>query len=169
MSDIAGRLDRLLASLTHSRGVFASSGAFARPGPDMPEFVDEIRAFLERVVDVEAVDLFAYYTQGRPVLSMGHLQMIDRSIFPLETPEEAVELLTEAASVSLAWSPKTIMNPDIARETATEIVATLGPEAIWWSNREQTWRNGLTPITFDLLVAGMNGTHFALLLQVEDD
>lgn len=169
VSDTAGRLERLLASLTHPRHVFASSGTFTTPGADMPEFADAICAFVERVVDEEAGDLFAYYTQGRPLRSMGYLQMVDRSIFPLETHDEAVELLAEAASVSLAWSPRTFMNPSVARKTAVEIVAALGPEAIWWSNREETWVNGLTPVTFDLLVAGTNGTHFALLLQAEDD
>lgn len=168
MSDIAGRLERLLAGLTHQYWVHASSGAFASPGADMPEFVAEIAALVDRVVDEDAGRLFAPYTPDWPSDVWVHPKTIEHSIFPLETPADAVELMSEVASVNLVW-PVTVMDRDVARETAAEVVAALGTEATWWTNRESGWVNGLTPVTFDLLVAGTNGTHFALLLQVGDD
>lgn len=136
----------------------------------MPEFLDEIRTFLERVVDEDGRDLFRYYTQGRPMRSLGYLNGVDDlSIFPVEAPSDAVELMAEAASVNLAWSTTLLMDRDVARKTAAEIVAALGPDAMWWANRGDQEQIVLTPLTFDLLVAGTNGTHYALLLQVADD
>lgn len=170
MIDIATRLDRLLAGLTRSCRVFASSGAYAASGADMPEFVDEIRTFVERVVDEDGRDLFRMYTRGRPMRSLGFLNGVDdRSLFPVEARSDAVELMTEAASSSLQWPTTLLMDRDVARKTAAEIVTVLGPDATWWANRDDVEMIGLTPLTFDLLVAGTNGRHFALLLQVADD
>ncbi|MFF7249794.1 hypothetical protein ACFZBU_38520 [Embleya sp. NPDC008237] len=91
----------------------------------------------------------------------------DLSIFPLEAPSDAVELMVEASG-SLAWTTTLLMARDVARKTAAGIVAVLGPDALWWANPGDLDRIGTTPLTFDLLVAGTNGTHFALLLQVAD-
>jgi hypothetical protein len=169
MTDITTRLERLLVGLTHSRRVFASSGAYAAPGADMPEFINEISTFIERVVDEDGSDLFHYYTRGRPVRSLGYPGVNDLAIFPLEAPSDAVELMVKAASECLAWHTTLLMDQDVARKTAAEIVVALGPDATWWANQNDVEVIGLTPLTFDLLVAGTDGVHFAMLLQVADD
>lgn len=170
MTDTAACLARLLAGLTHSRWVFAASGAYPAPGADMPEFLGEIRTFIERVVDEDGRDLFRHCTGGRPMRSLGYLNGVDDlALFPLESPSDAVELMAEIASVSLAWQTTSLMDRDDARKAAAEIVAVLGPDATWWANRDDLEVIGLTPLTFDLLVAGTTATHFALLLQVADD
>lgn len=80
----------------------------------------------------------------------------------------ATEHLARFASTSLMWNVP-FMDPDRAHDLASRVVATLGPDARWWSNHDEHASYCLTGCTVDGLVAGTDGTHFALLLRAEID
>ncbi|MFB6615150.1 hypothetical protein ACIGFK_19475 [Streptomyces sp. NPDC085524] len=62
-----------------------------------------------------------------------------------------------------------LMNREIAHDTVTRIVTWFGPEASWWTNRDGRSWDPVTACTFDGVVAGSGGEHFAVLIQVGED
>ncbi|MET9605928.1 hypothetical protein ABZZ17_12785 [Streptomyces sp. NPDC006512] len=83
---------------------------------------------------------------------------------------EAAAFLAGVASVDLVWPEHRHLPPDVALRAAARAVALLGPEATWWTNHDARAGSvyGLTPL-FDSLVAGTDGTYFAIALQIADD
>jgi hypothetical protein len=77
--------------------------------------------------------------------------------------------MTALAADDLVWGHRVLMNREIAHHTVTRIVKCLGPGATWWTNRQGNAWDPVTACTFDGVVAGSNGEHFAILLQVGED
>lgn len=86
------------------------------------------------------------------------------------TAAAAVRFLAGFAAQDLAYGVE-FVNREAALRGATRVVDLLGPGALWWSNHDTTigaW-NPITPCTFDGVVAGTDGTRFAVLLQLAED
>ncbi|MFD0622817.1 hypothetical protein ACFQ2K_08260 [Streptomyces sanglieri] len=87
----------------------------------------------------------------------------------METHDAAL-FLARLAAVDLLWPSHRHLPAETAEHAAVRVVSLLGPEASWWTNHDVGCGavNGLTPL-FDSLLAGTNGEHFALALQIADD
>ncbi|MYS80627.1 hypothetical protein [Embleya scabrispora] len=170
-TEVAHELAEHLAVLSTPNLVFVASGCFAEPDADMPELAAEIGAVIERLMDDHWKD--HVWPRPRPGEYSGirHAVRIAGSLEPLDDRAAAVESMAELAAVDLVWSPAEIMDRDVARDAAARVVTLLGPDATWWTNRvaDDGSVNGVTPCTFDGLIAGTDGTHFAILIQVGED
>ncbi|MGY0024122.1 hypothetical protein ACVHNB_34790 [Streptomyces sp. YJ-C3] len=84
-------------------------------------------------------------------------------------PDQSAAELARFASVDLAHR-SSLMDPEDARDLASRAVGLLGPRALWWTNHEDahSW-SGVTGCTFDGMVAGTDGTFFAVLVQAVED
>ncbi|MFF0291617.1 hypothetical protein [Streptomyces sp. NPDC005262] len=91
------------------------------------------------------------------------------SLEPVETGE-ATSFLAQVAAVDLVWESHRHLPLESAERAAERVVSLLGSEASWWTNHDVECGavNRLTPL-FDSLLAGTDGAHFALVLQVADD
>lgn len=90
-----------------------------------------------------------------------------------DLPELAARIRTLLAGVAvddLVWPSHRHLPIEAAERAADRVVSLLGPEAGWWTNHDTGCGavNGLTPLR-DSLLAGTDGEHFALALQIADD
>ncbi|WP_194235904.1 hypothetical protein [Streptomyces sp. CB01881] len=82
----------------------------------------------------------------------------------------AASFLARVAAVDLVWPSHRHLPAETAGRAAGRVVSLLGPEAGWWTNHDAGCGavNRLTPL-FDSLLAGTDGEHFVLALQIADD
>nr|WTB28465.1 hypothetical protein OG781_01765 [Streptomyces sp. NBC_00830] len=78
--------------------------------------------------------------------------------------------LAQVAAVDLVWPSHRHLPVETAERAADRVVSLLGSAARWWTNHDAGCGavNGLTPL-FDSLLAGTDGEHFTLALQIADD
>ncbi|WKU42748.1 hypothetical protein Q3V23_00925 [Streptomyces sp. VNUA116] len=160
--DLTG-LEAGMARLSTPMRVYVASGRFTEPDPDLPELATRIRALLAEVAGDEAWQRFLTGYTPPPV------PQICASLEPVET-HEAAAFLARLAGVDLVWPSHQHLPAETAERAAEQVVALLGPEAVWWTNHDTECGavNGLTPL-FDSLLAGTDGECFALALQIADD
>ncbi|WP_234338158.1 hypothetical protein [Streptomyces sp. NRRL F-5727] len=152
-----------MADLATPSRVFVAAGRFTEPDPDLPELAARIRAVLAEVAADEEWRRFIPGYVPPPVPE------ICAALEPLE-PAEAAPFLARLATVDLYWPTHLHMPVEAAERTADRVVRLLGPECSWWTNHDDAGGavNGLTTI-FDSVLAGTDGTHYAVALQVADD
>lgn len=94
--------------------------------------------------------------------------LVQRTLELVET-HEAASFLAQVAAIDLVWPSHRHLPVETAERAADRVVALLGPAATWWTNHDAECGavNGLTPL-FDSLLAGTDGQHFALALQIAD-
>ncbi|MET9494382.1 hypothetical protein [Streptomyces sp. NPDC006552] len=82
----------------------------------------------------------------------------------------AAAVMARFASVDLGHGVE-LMDPHRALDLAARVIDLLGPDALWWTNHDadcHSW-TAMTGCTFDGVVAGTDGTLFAVLLQAVED
>ncbi|MFF5707335.1 hypothetical protein ACFY7H_33340 [Streptomyces sp. NPDC012794] len=156
-------LEAGMAELATPMRVYAVAGRFTEPDPDLPELAARVRALLTAVAADEAWRRFL------PAYAPPSVPGVCAALEPLEPPEAAA-LLAEVASVDLVWPSHRHLPAAAAERAARRVVSALGPEGSWWTNHDAGCGavNGLTPL-FDSLLAGTDGEHFVLALQIADD
>ncbi|MEU2503322.1 hypothetical protein ABZ621_01280 [Streptomyces sp. NPDC007863] len=152
-----------MAELATPARVYVAAGRFAGPDPDLPELAAEVRAVLAAMASDEAWARFLPGYVPPPVPE------ICAALEPLET-YEAAPFLARLATVDLYWPTHRHLPADVAGRAADRVVALLGPDASWWTNHDEAGGavTGVSPF-FDSLLAGTDGEHFAVALQVADD
>ena len=156
-------LEAGMAELSTPMRVYVTTGRFSEPDPDLPELAARIRTLLAGV----AVDgawqrfLLGYIPPSVPEISA--------ALEPVET-HGAAAFLVRVAAVDLVWPSHRHLPVEAAERAADRVVSLLGPEASRWTTHDAGCGavNGLTPL-FDSLLAGTDGEHYALALQVADD
>ncbi|MFF5503383.1 hypothetical protein [Streptomyces roseolus] len=152
-----------MAELATPARVYVAAGRFTGADPDLPELAAEVRAVLARMAADEAWARFlpGYVPPPVPELCA--------ALEPLET-DEAAPFLARLAAVDLYWPTHRHLPADVAERAADRVVSLLGPDASWWTNHDEAAGavTGVTPF-FDSLLAGTDGEHFAVALQVADD
>lgn len=96
------------------------------------------------------------------------VEQVEEALEPTDG-ENAASLMGRLASESLVWPQFTFMDRAEADTAASRVVELLGPDALWWSNRDEDSWTGVSACTFDSLVAGTDGHRFAVLIQVGED
>ncbi|MFJ9419702.1 hypothetical protein ACIRPT_36890 [Streptomyces sp. NPDC101227] len=162
MEVLAG-LEAGMAALSTPMRVYVAAGRFTEPEPDLPELAARIRALLAVIAADEAWQRFL------PGYAPPSVRAICAALEPVEV-HEATAFLARVAEVDLVWPSHRHLPADAAERAAGRVVSLLGPEATWWTNHDAECGavNGLTPV-FDSLLAGTDGEHFALALQIADD
>lgn len=156
-------LEAGMVALATPMRVYVATGRFAEVDPDLPELAARIRMLLAEVAVEEA---WRRFLPGCVPLSVPELCA---ALEPVEA-HEAAAFLVRVATVDLVWPDHRHLPVEAAERAADRVVSLLGPEASWWTNHDAGCGavNGLTPL-FDSLLAGTDGTHFALALQIADD
>lgn len=156
-------LEASMAALSTPMRVYVEAGRFTEPDPDLPELAARIRGLLAAVAADESWQRFL------PGYAPPSAPEICAALEPLET-HDAAPFLARLAAVDLVWPSHRHLPAETAEHAADRVVSLLGPEASWWTNHDVGCGavNGLTPL-FDSLLAGTNGEHFALALQIADD
>ncbi|MFD8544572.1 hypothetical protein [Streptomyces sp. NPDC059649] len=162
MGILAG-LEVGMAELSTPMRVYVAAGRFTEPEPDLPELAARIRLLLAEIAADEAWRRFLPGYAPPPV------REICAALEPVEM-HEAAAFLAGLAAVDLVWPSHRHLPAEVAERAADRVVSLLGPEASWWTNHDAGCGavNGLTPV-FDSLLAGTDGEHFALALQIADD
>ncbi|MFI1367567.1 hypothetical protein [Streptomyces griseochromogenes] len=152
-----------MAELSTPMRVYVAAGRFTEPDPDLPELAAQVRALLAVVALDEA---WRRFLQGYVPPSVPE---ICAALEPVET-HGAAAFLAWVAAVDLVWPSHRHLPVETAERAAERVVSLLGPEASWWTNHDAGCGavNGLTSL-FDSLLAGTDGEHFALALQIADD
>ncbi|SFX79602.1 hypothetical protein OH786_36240 (plasmid) [Streptomyces atratus] len=152
-----------MAELSTPMRVYVEAGRFTEPEPDLPELAARIRGLLAAVAADEPWRRFL------PGYTPPSVPEICAALEPVET-HGAASFLARVAAVDLVWPSHRHLPAEAAERAAGRVVSLLGPEASWWTNHDIGCGavNGLTPL-FDSLIAGTNGEHFALALQIADD
>lgn len=152
-----------MSGLATPMRVYVAAGRFTEPEPDLPELAARIRTLLAVVTADEAWRRFL------PGYTPPSVPAICASLEPVET-YEAAAFLAQVAGVDLVWRSHRHLPAEAAERMSGRVVALLGPEASWWTNHDAECGavHGLTPL-FDSLLAGMQGEHFVLALQIADD
>ncbi|MCX4782122.1 hypothetical protein [Streptomyces sp. NBC_01264] len=160
---VLAELEAGMAELSTPMRVYVAAGRFTEPDPDLPELAARIRALLAGVAVDEAWRRFL------PGYVPPSLPEICAALEPVET-DGAAAFLAGVAAVDLVWPDHLHRPVEAAERAADRVVSLLGPDASWWTNHDTACGavNGLTPL-FDSLLAGMDGEHFALALQIADD
>lgn len=156
-------LEAGMAELSTPVRVYVATGRFAEPDPDLPELAARIRTLLAEVAVDEAWRRFL------PGYTPPSAPEICAALEPVET-HDAAAFLARVAAVDLVWPNHQHLPVEAAERAADRVVSLLGPEASWWTNHDAGCGavNGLTPL-FDSLLAGTDGEHFVLALQIADD
>ncbi|GHI06325.1 hypothetical protein AQI88_18460 [Streptomyces cellostaticus] len=98
-------------------------------------------------------------------------QQVEAALEPF-TAERAADLMGRLATECLVWPGARFMERAEADTVARRVAQLLGPDARWWSNLdpelESCW-TGVSACTFDMFVAGTDGTRFVALIQVGED
>ncbi|MEE1770142.1 hypothetical protein PUR34_18825 [Streptomyces sp. JV185] len=159
----SAELEAGMAELATPTRVYVAAGRFTAPEPDVPELAARIRALLVAVAADEAWRRFL------PGYTPPSVPEICAALEPVEA-HDAAPFLARVAAVDLVWPSHRHLSAEAAGRAADRVVSLLGPEASWWTNHDVGCGavNGLTPL-FDSLLAGTNGEHFALALQIADD
>ncbi|MFD5768274.1 hypothetical protein ACFWIN_20965 [Streptomyces sp. NPDC127049] len=159
LAELCGRMEELA---TPSR-VFVAAGRFTEQDPDLPELAVRIRALLAEAAKDQAWRRFL------PAYAPPPVPGVCAALEPLEAAE-AAPFLTTLATVDLVWPSHRHRSAGSAARAADRVVALLGPEGSWWTNHDASCGavNGLTPL-FDSLLAGTDGRHYAVALQIADD
>ncbi|SCK05318.1 hypothetical protein B046DRAFT_00099 [Streptomyces sp. LamerLS-316] len=160
---ILAELEADMAELSTPTRVYVAVGRFAEPEPDLPELAGQIRALLSAIAADDAWQRFL------PGYTPPSVPEICASLEAVET-HAAASFLVQVAAVDLVWPSHRHLPVEIAERTAARVVSLLGSAATWWANHDAGCGavNGLTPL-FDSLLAGTDGVHFALALQMADD
>ncbi|MFI2077236.1 MULTISPECIES: hypothetical protein [Streptomyces] len=160
---VLSELEAGMAELSTPMRVYVAAGRFTEPDPDLPELAARIRTLLAVVAADEAWRRFL------PGYAPPSVPEICAALEPVETHGVAA-FLALVAGVDLVWPGHRHLPVETAEPAADRVVSLLGPEASWWTNHDAGCGavNGLTPL-FDSLLAGTNGEHFALALQIADD
>ncbi|MEU3606881.1 hypothetical protein AB0E83_15740 [Streptomyces sp. NPDC035033] len=160
---ILTELRESVAELATPSRVFVAAGRFTESDPDLPELAARIRELLAVAAADEAWRRFltAYVPPS--------VREICADLEPLE-PYEAAPFLAGLATVDLYWPTHRHLPAEVAGRAAGRVVELLGPDGSWWTNHDAACAavNGLTPL-MDSLLAGTDGEHFVLALQVADD
>ncbi|WP_329126776.1 hypothetical protein [Streptomyces sp. NBC_01465] len=164
--EVLAELEAGLAELSTPMRVFVAAGRFTEPQPDLPELAGRIRMLLAAIAQDESWQRFLTGYAPPPVPE------ICAALEPVETPE-AASFLARVAAVDLLWPSHRHLPLETAERAAERVVSLLGSqgsEATWWTNHDIECGavNGLTPL-FDSLLAGTDGEHFVLALQIADD
>ncbi|MER7518293.1 hypothetical protein [Streptomyces sp. NPDC126499] len=156
-------LEAAAAELATPTRVYVSAGRFAEPEAGLPELAARIRAVLGVIATDDAWNRFL------PGYAPPSVPEIHDALEAVET-HATPAFLAELASVDIVWPSHRHLPADVAERAAARLVSLLGPEASWWTNHDTECGavNRLTPL-FDSLLAGTDGRHFALLLQIADD
>ncbi|MFF3209145.1 hypothetical protein ACFYYB_00655 [Streptomyces sp. NPDC002886] len=156
-------LEAAMAELSTPTRVYVAAGRFTEPDPDLPELAARIRTLLAGVAADEAWRRFL------PGYAPPSVPEICAALEPVET-HGAAAFLAGIAAVDLLWPDHLHLPVEAAARAAERVVSLLGPEASWWTNHDAGCGavNGLTPL-LDSLLAGTDGEHFALALQIADD
>ncbi|MFD3437154.1 hypothetical protein ACFWU3_06580 [Streptomyces sp. NPDC058685] len=160
---VLAELEACMAELSTPTRVYVAAGRFSEPDPDLPELAARIRTLLCAVAADEA------WQRLLPGYTAPSVPEICASLEPMET-HGAASFLARVAAVDLLWPSHQHLPRESAERAAEQVVSTLGSEASWWTNHDVEGGavNGLTPL-FDSLLAGTDGEHFALALQIADD
>lgn len=160
---VLAELQAGMAELSTPTRVYIAAGRFTEPDPDLPELAARIRTLLLAVAADEA------WQRYLPGYNAPSVPEICAALEPMET-HEAASFLAQVAAVDLVWRSHRHLPLETAERAADRVVSTLGSEASWWTNHDVECGavNGLTPL-FDSLLAGTDGEHFALALQIADD
>ncbi|MFC5172087.1 hypothetical protein [Streptomyces mutomycini] len=156
-------LEAGMAELSTPMRVYVAAGRFTEPEPDLPELAARIRTLLAAIA---ADDAWRRFLPGYTPASVPE---ICASLEAVET-HGAASFLAQVAAVDLVWPSHRHLPVETAKRAADRVVSLLGPTAGWWTNHDAECGavNGLTPL-FDSLLAGMDGQHFTLVLQIADD
>ncbi|MFC7307087.1 hypothetical protein ACFQVC_23020 [Streptomyces monticola] len=162
MSVLAG-LQAGMAELSTPLRVYTAARRFTEPDPGLPELAARIRGLL---AEVAADEEWRRFLSGYAPPSV---PAVCAALEPVET-HEAAAFLAQVAAVDLLWPGHRHLSAEVAAQAAGRVVSLLGPDAAWWTNHDTECGavNGLTPL-FDSLLAGTDGRHFALLVQIADD
>ncbi|WP_455361534.1 hypothetical protein [Streptomyces sp. SYSU K21746] len=156
-------LEAGMAELSTPMRVYVATGRFTEPDPDLPELAAQIRTLLVEVAVDEAWRRFllGYTPPSAPEICA--------ALEPVQ-PHGAAAFLVRVAAVDLVWPSHRHLPIEAAERAADRVVSLLGPGASWWTNHDAGCGavNGLTPL-FNSLLAGTDGEHFALALQIADD
>ncbi|MFJ7148931.1 hypothetical protein ACIQVT_12110 [Streptomyces sp. NPDC100445] len=159
---VLAELEAGMAELSTPMRVYVAAGRFTEPEPDLPELAGRIRTLLAAIAADEA---WRRFLLG---YAMPCVPEICAALEPVET-DAAASFLAHIAAVDLVWPSHQHLPVETAERAADRVVSSLGPEASWWTNHDSGCGavNGLTPV-FDSLLAGTDGEHFALALQIAD-
>ncbi|WP_327579801.1 hypothetical protein [Streptomyces sp. NBC_00145] len=160
---VLAELEAVMAELSTPMRVYVAVGRFDEPEPDLPELAARICTLLAAIAADEAWRRFL------PGYTPPSVPEICAALEPVET-HEAASFLAQVAAVDLLWPSHRHLPVEPAERAAGRVVSLLGAEASWWTNHDVACGavNGLTPV-FDSLLAGTDGEHFALALQIADD
>ncbi|MFF5448669.1 hypothetical protein [Streptomyces sp. NPDC012888] len=160
---VLAELEVCMAELSTPTRVYVAAGRFAAPEPDLPDLAAGIRTLLATAAADGAWSRFlpGYVPPAVPRLTA--------ALEPVET-HEAAAFLAGVAAVDLVWPDHRHLPADVALRAAARAVDLLGPDGSWWTNHDVACGavNGLTPL-FDSLIAGTDGEHYAMALQLADD
>ncbi|MFC8594974.1 hypothetical protein [Streptomyces atroolivaceus] len=160
---LLSELRRSMAALSTEGRVYVRAGRYAESAPDMAELTAQIRALLTQVFEDPAWKRFlAPAVPPAAGAVEGSLELIEAGT--------AAGLLTSVASVDIVWPSHALMDHAVAARTAKRVVSLFGSDATWWTNHDSDCGavNLLTPV-FDSLIAGTDGTYYAIAVQVADD
>ncbi|MFJ4840208.1 hypothetical protein [Streptomyces sp. NPDC088746] len=161
--EVLAELEAGMADLSTPMRVYVAAGRFTEPEPGLPELAARIRTLLAAIAADDAWRRFL------PEYSPPSVPEICASLEAVET-HGAASFLTQVATVDLVWPSHRHQPVETAGRAADRVVSLLGPGARWWTNHDTECGavNGLTPL-FDRLLAGTDGEHFTLALQIADD
>ncbi|MEV7536138.1 hypothetical protein [Streptomyces hydrogenans] len=159
---VAG-LRAAMAELATPARVYVAAGRFTEPEPDLPELAGRIGLLLAEMAADEAWRRFAPGYVPPPVPELC------AALEPLET-HEAAPFLARLATVDLYWPSHRHLSAEVAARAAERAVSLLGPDGSWWTNHDEACGavNGVSPF-LDSVVAGTDGEHFVVALQVAPD
>ncbi|MEU9123679.1 hypothetical protein AB0C96_28075 [Streptomyces sp. NPDC048506] len=160
---VLAELQAGMAELSTPMRVYVAAGRFTEPEADLPELAARIHTLL---VAIAADEAWRRFLAGYAPPSVPE---ICAALEPVETHRTA-SFLAQVAAVDLLWPSHRHLPIESAERAAERVVSLLGSEASWWTNHDAECGavNGLTPL-FDSLLAGTDGEHFALALQIADD
>lgn len=160
---ILAELEAGMAELSTPMRVYVAAGRFTEPDPGLPELAARIRTLLAMIA---ADDAWRRFLSGYTPPSVPE---ICAALEAVET-HGAASFLAQVAAVDLVWPSYRHLPVETAERAADRVVSLLGSTARWWTNHDAGCGavNGLTPL-FDSLLAGTDGKHFTLALQIADD
>ncbi|WP_405689467.1 hypothetical protein [Streptomyces sp. NBC_01185] len=160
---VLAELEAGMAELSTPMRVFVAAGRFTEPEPDLPQLAARIRMLLASATADEAWRRFL------PKYAPPSVPEVCAALEAVET-HAAASLLAQVATVDLVWPSHRHLPVEPTERAAARVVSLLGPAATWWTNHDSECGavNGLTPL-FDSLLAGTDGEHFTLALQIADD
>ncbi|MFK3731487.1 hypothetical protein ACI2LJ_14640 [Streptomyces sp. NPDC088090] len=143
--------------------VYVAAGRFTEPDPDLPELAARLGLLLAEMAADEAWRRFAPGYVPPPVPELC------AALEPLE-PHEAAPFLARLAAVDLYWPTHRHLPAEVADRAAGRAVSLLGPDGSWWTNHDASCGavNGVSPFV-DSVVAGTDGEHYVVALQVAPD